>query len=80
VGVRDPKKRPEKFGATDPGDDFVNLLDTTKKKYRSLIYQSAISEFDFKHYLFVRQSKVRLYLTCITLLSFYYNYPKQHVL
>jgi hypothetical protein len=47
-----------KFGALEPGDDSVSLLDTTSKKYRILIYENEITEFDFRRYLFARQAKV----------------------
>eukprot|EP01133_Synstelium_polycarpum_P015260 gene15260-18066_t len=39
-------------------NDGVNVLDTSKKLYRSLIYHNNISLFDFKHYLFARQAKL----------------------
>ncbi|EFA78954.1 trafficking protein particle complex subunit 10 [Heterostelium album PN500] len=40
-------------------NDGVNLFDsTTRRHYRELIYQKKISLFDFKHYLFVCQSKL----------------------
>lgn len=35
-----------------------NILDTSFKNYRKLIYENKISLFDFKVYLFARQSKV----------------------
>ncbi|GAM25649.1 hypothetical protein SAMD00019534_088240 [Acytostelium subglobosum LB1] len=40
-------------------NDGVNLFDSsTRRYYRELIYQNRITLYDFKHYLFVRQSKL----------------------
>ena len=34
------------------------MLDVTVKDYRKLIFENAISEFDFRKYVFARQSEV----------------------
>ncbi|KAJ3179456.1 hypothetical protein HDU85_004866 [Gaertneriomyces sp. JEL0708] len=49
-----------KFGGTSEGDDSGNLLDTSRKPYRSMIMQNTISIFDFRVYLFARQCQLLL--------------------
>lgn len=43
-------------GGTSPGDDSANILDLSHKDYRTLILANNISLFDFRVYLFARQS------------------------
>jgi trafficking protein particle complex subunit 10 len=43
-------------GGTSPGDDSANILDLSHKDYRNLILANNISLFDFRVYLFARQS------------------------
>ncbi|KAI9318228.1 trafficking protein particle complex subunit 10 [Dichotomocladium elegans] len=50
------------FGATDSGDDSDNILDFKRKDYRDLINKNVISVFDFRCYLFARQSRMLLKL------------------
>lgn len=40
------------FGGSATGDDFIDLLDPTKKEYHSMMVQNTISLFDFRIYLF----------------------------
>lgn len=54
-------KKIEKFGGNESGDEKATILDTTKKPYRQLIHQNSITEFDFRQYLFARQSKVSFF-------------------
>lgn len=51
-------KKFERFGGTEEGDDNAELLNSWKKPYRYLLYANQITEFDFRHYLFARQTKV----------------------
>ncbi|KAI8982642.1 Cullin family-domain-containing protein [Pilobolus umbonatus] len=50
------------FGGTDPEDDSGNILDFKRKNYRDLITKNIISVFDFRSYLFARQSRMLLKL------------------
>ncbi|KAI9499327.1 trafficking protein particle complex subunit 10 [Zychaea mexicana] len=50
------------FGATDPGDDCGNIMDFKRKDYRELINKNVISVFDFRCYLFARQTRMLLKL------------------
>ncbi|KAI8148730.1 trafficking protein particle complex subunit 10, partial [Fennellomyces sp. T-0311] len=50
------------FGATDAGDDCGNILDFKRKDYRELINKNVISVFDFRCYLFARQTRMLLKL------------------
>ncbi|KAI7848995.1 trafficking protein particle complex subunit 10 [Circinella umbellata] len=50
------------FGATDAGDDCGNILDFKRKDYRDLINKNIISVFDFRCYLFARQTRMLLKL------------------
>ncbi|KAJ2711869.1 hypothetical protein H4R19_003042, partial [Coemansia spiralis] len=47
-----------KFGGGEPGDDFTDLLDRTRKPYRQQMVENAISMFDFRIYLFGRQCQL----------------------
>ncbi|KYR02113.1 trappc10-1 [Tieghemostelium lacteum] len=48
----------ESISPSDQDEIKVLTLDFTKKNYRELIRTGKISLFDFKHYLFARQSKL----------------------
>ncbi|KAI9243615.1 trafficking protein particle complex subunit 10 [Phascolomyces articulosus] len=50
------------FGATEAGDDCGNILDFKRKGYRDLINKNIISVFDFRCYLFARQTRMLLKL------------------
>jgi len=41
-----------------------SVLDVTVKDYRKLIFENAISEFDFRKYVFARQSEVSVVSGC----------------
>ncbi|KAJ2555850.1 hypothetical protein EV175_002170 [Coemansia sp. RSA 1933] len=47
-----------KFGGTQPGDDFADLLDEKKKPYHKQMAESSITMFDFRIYLFGRQCQL----------------------
>jgi hypothetical protein len=49
------------FGGSESGDDIAAVLDFRKKNYRERICLNKIAEFDFRQYLFARQSHVRFY-------------------
>jgi hypothetical protein len=51
----------DKFGG-ESGSDKSSVLDVTAKDYRKLIFENAISEFDFRKYVFARQSELRFML------------------
>jgi trafficking protein particle complex subunit 10 len=44
------------FGAAEEGDDSGSVLNYNRKNYRSRLFDSSISEFDFRMYLFARQA------------------------
>eukprot|EP01122_Echinamoeba_exundans_P014373 TRINITY_DN648_c0_g3_i1.p1 TRINITY_DN648_c0_g3~~TRINITY_DN648_c0_g3_i1.p1 ORF type:complete len:1335 (-),score=198.95 TRINITY_DN648_c0_g3_i1:2270-6274(-) len=44
------------FGATEEADDSGSVLNYNRKNYRSRLFDSSISEFDFRMYLFARQA------------------------
>ena len=46
------------FGATDVGDDSESLFNLKRKPYRDLILQTNCTIFDFRCYLFGRQSQI----------------------
>ncbi|KAI9594846.1 hypothetical protein BDF19DRAFT_414245 [Syncephalis fuscata] len=46
------------FGGRDPGDDSADIFDSTRKPYRTLIQDNAISLFDLQIYMFARQSEL----------------------
>lgn len=50
------------FGGDDTGDDSGNILDFKRKDYRDLINKNVISVFDFRCYLFARQSRMLIKL------------------
>ncbi|GEM10221.1 transmembrane protein [Rhodotorula toruloides] len=50
------------FGGVSPGDDALPLLSTTNKPYRKLIETDAITIFDFRIYLFARQTVMLFHL------------------
>jgi len=56
-----PCRKLEQFGGNSEGDDCSALLDTQRKPFRSLIYHSAISEFDLRQCLFSRQAELLFY-------------------
>ncbi|KAJ2788512.1 hypothetical protein H4R21_006986, partial [Coemansia helicoidea] len=47
-----------KFGGGEPGDDFTDLLNQTRKPYRRQMVENTISMFDFRIYLFGRQCQL----------------------
>ncbi|KAJ2855198.1 hypothetical protein GGI22_004221, partial [Coemansia erecta] len=47
-----------KFGGTQPGDDFADLLNDKKKPYHKQMAESSITMFDFRIYLFGRQCQL----------------------
>ncbi|KAJ1947362.1 hypothetical protein FBU59_001882, partial [Linderina macrospora] len=47
-----------KFGGGEPGDDFTDVLDGTRKPYRKQMVENTISMFDFRMYLFGRQAEL----------------------
>lgn len=51
----------DKFGG-EPGSDNASTLEMCVKDYRKLILENGISEFDFRKYLFARQSELRFML------------------
>ncbi|KAI8814522.1 trafficking protein particle complex subunit 10 [Cladochytrium replicatum] len=46
------------FGASEPEDDSMDILNLKKKPYRELIMQNQITIFDFRLYLFSRQCQL----------------------
>lgn len=44
------------FGGQEEGDDSGSVLNYNRKNYRSRLFDSSISEFDFRMYLFARQA------------------------
>ncbi|KAJ1956467.1 hypothetical protein EC988_001332 [Linderina pennispora] len=51
-----------KFGGGEPGDDFTDILDAGRKPYRKQMVENTISMFDFRIYLFGRQSELLIAL------------------
>ncbi|KAJ1720705.1 hypothetical protein LPJ61_006128, partial [Coemansia biformis] len=47
-----------KFGGSEPGDDYTDLLDLSKKPYRQQMIENTISMFDFRIYLFGQQCQL----------------------
>jgi hypothetical protein len=45
----------ENYGATEPGDDSVDITSSTCKSYHSRLADNTISIFDFRNYSFARQ-------------------------
>eukprot|EP01124_Arcella_intermedia_P035354 TRINITY_DN8978_c0_g1_i1.p1 TRINITY_DN8978_c0_g1~~TRINITY_DN8978_c0_g1_i1.p1 ORF type:complete len:1304 (+),score=360.68 TRINITY_DN8978_c0_g1_i1:325-3912(+) len=46
------------FGGTDVGDEYAAFLDSSKKPFRKQIVNNQITEFDFRQYIFARQSEI----------------------
>jgi len=55
-----------KVGGKSPGDDSASIFSTHRKPYRELIKKNEISIFDFRCYLFARQSSLLFRLQRIT--------------
>ena len=46
------------FGGMEPGDDNSAIVELDRKRYRSLIFQKIITEFDFLQVICARQIQV----------------------
>ncbi|KAI8893289.1 hypothetical protein BC833DRAFT_625023 [Globomyces pollinis-pini] len=48
----------KKFGGTEIGDDHLDVFTINQKRFKELIIQNSITIFDFRMYLFARQTTI----------------------
>ncbi|KAL3695593.1 hypothetical protein R1sor_009669 [Riccia sorocarpa] len=60
--VNAPNMKYREFGGTDPGDERAAILDASRKPFAQFQLDDAVKEFDFRQYLFARQSVLLFYL------------------
>ncbi|KAL2642198.1 hypothetical protein R1flu_009785 [Riccia fluitans] len=60
--VNAPNMKSREFGGMDPGDERAAILDASRKPFAQFQLDDAVQEFDFRQYLFARQSVLLFYL------------------